>query len=126
MPLAEKQTWPPLRSDRPRSAKNTGRTIPQATSLSLSIVAPPAERAEHCVVEPGAALELGDVEADVVDHARHPIRGPLLYSRGSQRNVLIAISRPPSPQTATNARSPHSMPAPAVAGPQPAKNASKK
>ncbi len=71
MPGEARQMWP---LDAPGEcrvdAKKTGRTIPQPIRSRLLDVAAPAERAHDGVVEPPASLQIGDLDAHVVDHQR--------------------------------------------------------
>ena len=48
--------------------KKTGLAMPQPIVSSSLEVAPPAQRRQQRVVEGGAALEIGDLEEDVVQH----------------------------------------------------------
>src|SRR5262245_3653198 len=104
---------------------------PPGDLLVRVYVTPPAERAEHRVVEAAAALEIGGLDADVVDHPRDstprkplsgaarsgpPRRGSCYCARGVQRKKRIASSSPAIPQMATIASWSHSNPAPVVLG----------
>ena len=97
--------------------KKTGLAMPQPIVSSSLEMAPPAERREQRVVEGGAALEVGDLQEDVVQHrggrlygraTRQVGRWPAQPPRGVQRKKRIASSRPATPQIATTARLPQS------------------
>ena len=97
-----------------------------ADGLVLLVVAPPAQRGQHRVVERGTAIEVADLQEDVVKH-QHPgsyTRGPRQVvrsgadqpERGVQRKKRIASTRPATPQSATTARLSQEIAEPPAAG----------
>ena len=95
--------------------KKTGLAIPQPIVSSSSKWRRQPSGREQRVVERRAALEVGDLQEDVVQHrGREAIRATRRKvgrwqpqpRRGVQRKKRIASSRPATPQIATTARSP--------------------